>query len=172
MALNTCETWSNGIKIAFFSKTLRKIAQRLRLRPQTPICDTFELQYTSLPKHVSQFRHFRILTIGLSLLPWTNFLLRANTGPRLLIFHSTISLPPQKIPISKFLMPSLHVIFGLPPPPQSKILATPMSFYFVFVEYLCNRSPKIKTKNIAKYSSILAIVNHSPPLSYHSQKWK
>ena len=42
---------------------------------------------------------------------------------------------------------------------------------FVFVEYLCNRSPKIKTKNIKKYSSILAIVNHwnwlddSPPLN-------
>ena len=41
---------------------------------------------------------------------------------------------------------------------------------FVFVEYLCNRSPKIKTKNIKNYSSILAIVNHrnwlndSPPL--------
>ena len=31
---------------------------------------------------------------------------------------------------------------------------------FVFVEYLCNRSPKIKTKNIKNYSSILAIVNH------------
>ena len=41
---------------------------------------------------------------------------------------------------------------------------------FVFVEYLCNRSPKIKTKNIKNDSSILAIVNHwnwlddSPPL--------
>ena len=41
---------------------------------------------------------------------------------------------------------------------------------FVFVEYLCNRSPKIKTKNIKNYSSILAIVNRrnwlddSPPL--------
>ena len=34
--------------------------------PQTPVCDTFELQSTSLLKHVSQFRHFRILTIGLS----------------------------------------------------------------------------------------------------------
>ena len=31
---------------------------------------------------------------------------------------------------------------------------------FVFAEYLCNRSPKIKTKNIKNYSSILAIVNH------------
>ena len=42
---------------------------------------------------------------------------------------------------------------------------------FVFVEYLCNRSPKIKTKNIKNCSSILAIVNHrnwlddSPPLT-------
>ena len=41
----------------------------------------------------------------------------------------------------------------------------------VFVEYLCKRSPKIKTKNIKNYSSILAIVNHrnwlddSPPLT-------
>ena len=33
-------------------------------------------------------------------------------------------------------------------------------YLFVFVEYLCNRSPKIKTKNIKNYSSILAIVNH------------
>ena len=41
---------------------------------------------------------------------------------------------------------------------------------FVFVEYLCKRRPKITTKNIKNYSSILAIVNHwnwlddSPPL--------
>ena len=44
-------------------------------------------------------------------------------------------------------------------------------YLFVFVEYLCKRSPKIKTKNIKNYSSILAIVNHrnwlddSPPLN-------
>ena len=43
-------------------------------------------------------------------------------------------------------------------------------YLFVFVEYLCNRCPKIKTKNTKNYSSILAIVNHrnwlddSPPL--------
>ena len=61
MAMNTCEMWSNGIKKALFSKTLRKIAQRLEawppdpkasgrwgLRPQIPVYDTFELQYTSL----------------------------------------------------------------------------------------------------------------------------
>ena len=47
---------------------------------------------------------------------------------------------------------------------------------FVFIEYLCNRSPKIKTKNIKNYSSILAILNRrnwlddSPPLrSYQFQ---
>ena len=33
-------------------------------------------------------------------------------------------------------------------------------YLFIFVECLCNRSPKIKTKNIKNYSSILAIVNH------------
>ena len=43
-------------------------------------------------------------------------------------------------------------------------------YLFVFVEYRCKRSPKIKTKNIKNYSSILAVVNHgnwldvSPPL--------
>ena len=46
-----------------------------------------------------------------------------------------------------------------------------MPFCTVFVEYLCNRSPKIKTKNIKNYSSILDIENHrnwlddSPPLN-------
>ena len=29
MGLNTCEMWFNDIKIAFFSKKLQKIAQRL-----------------------------------------------------------------------------------------------------------------------------------------------
>ena len=49
---------------------------------------------------------------------------------------------------------------------------------FVFVEYLCNRSPKIKTKNIKNYSSILAIVNHwnwlddLPPLSLRNFELK
>ena len=49
---------------------------------------------------------------------------------------------------------------------------------FVFVEYLCKRSPKIKTKNIKKYSSILAIVNHrnwlddSPPLNLNMHAFK
>ena len=33
-------------------------------------------------------------------------------------------------------------------------------YLFVFVEYLCNRSFKIKTKTIKSYVSILTIVNH------------
>ena len=46
-----------------------------------------------------------------------------------------------------------------------------VGYLFVFVEYLCNRSPKIEKKNIKNYSSILAIVNrrnwldHLPPLN-------
>ena len=43
-----------------------------RLRSYTPVCDAFELQYTSLLKRVFQVRHFRILTIGLSPLPRTS----------------------------------------------------------------------------------------------------
>ena len=59
MALNTCEMWSNGIEIAFFSKNLQKLpcgwglcsqtpiaTGGWGLRPQTPVCDTYE--YTSL----------------------------------------------------------------------------------------------------------------------------
>ena len=42
------------------------------LCPQTPVNNTFELQYTSL--HVSQFRRFRILAIGLGPPPENEFL--------------------------------------------------------------------------------------------------
>ena len=41
MALSMCEMWSNGIKIAYFSKESQKIAQWLI--PQISACDTFEL---------------------------------------------------------------------------------------------------------------------------------
>ena len=45
-------------------------------------------------------------------------------------------------------------------------------YLFVFADYLCNRSPKIKTKTIKNQSLILAILNHrnwlddSPPLIF------
>ena len=51
-------------------------------------------------------------------------------------------------------------------------------YLFVFVKYLCNRSLKIKTKNIKNSSSILTVVNHrnwlddSPPLSEDQKKKK
>ena len=51
-------------------------------------------------------------------------------------------------------------------------------YLFVFVKYFFKRSPKIKTKNIRNYSSILAIVNHqnclddSPPLRANFAKQK
>ena len=73
MALKTSEMWYNGIKVAFFSKNYEKSLSGWGLRPQTPICYTFELQYTSLLKHVSEFRHFRISSIGLRPLPWTSY---------------------------------------------------------------------------------------------------
>ena len=52
MALNACEMWTSGIKIAFFSKKLQKLAQRQTpiasrgwgLRPHNPACVTFELR--------------------------------------------------------------------------------------------------------------------------------
>ena len=59
MAVNTCEMWSNGSKIAFFFKNLQKSPSGWELcpqtpiatggwglRPQTPVCGAFE--YTSL----------------------------------------------------------------------------------------------------------------------------
>ena len=52
MALNSREMWSNGILNSFFFQKLTKIAQTpiatgsWGLRPQTPVCDTFE--YTRL----------------------------------------------------------------------------------------------------------------------------
>ena len=125
MALNTCEMWSNGIKIVFFPKNYEKSPSGWGLRPQipiasrvTPVCDTFELQYTSLLKHVSQFRHFRILTIGLSLLlervPACQHQATGSDLPFYNIFATT------KNPLPKFLMTSLHVICGLIPPPNQK----------------------------------------------------
>ena len=75
MALKMWKMWSNGIKTTFFPKNYEKSSSgwknrpgaslpdphslgRLEAPPQIPVCDTFELQYTSLLQHVSQFTHF------------------------------------------------------------------------------------------------------------------
>ena len=125
MALNSCKMWSNGVKTAFFSKMTKNCPAAGGFAPRPPQWICFELQYTFLLNTAPNLDIPTVLTIGLSFPLWTSSWLHANARPRLLIFHSTISLPPQKIPRTRFLMTSLHVICGLGPPPQSKILATP-----------------------------------------------
>ena len=107
MALNTCEMWSNGIKIAFFPKNYKKLTAAggftpqapiasggWGLRPQTSVLDSFQVRKYTL--HISQFRYFQFLPSSLSPLPSAKSRLRPKHRPRLLILHSTISLPPTK----------------------------------------------------------------------------
>ena len=75
MALNMCEMWFDGIKIAFFSKITKKSPNSWGLRPQTPkssggwgprpskldVCDTFELHWLS--QNVSKVTYLHFLTI-------------------------------------------------------------------------------------------------------------
>ena len=108
MVLNTCEMWSKGIKIAFFSKKFQKIAQRLGASSPDPLCDTFE--YTT----------FSFVTFGLSPLPLENSRLSAKPGHG---FWSSILryLCPTKTPLSNIsddFIACDFVIFGLPPPNQ------------------------------------------------------
>ena len=126
----------------------------------------------------SQFRWFTIAKIQLQLWMFVVLILRL-----LLQRYSTNAKRyPQKKSFWK-----LWVLFFPPKPHFSKLLGLlwfwreqqnsefPKTFsggyLLAFVEYLCNRSPKIKTTNIKNYSSISAIVNQrnwlddSPPLS-------
>ena len=75
MALNMCKMWFNGIKIAFFSKKLQKIALAaggLAPRPpkplatggpipRPPVCDMFELNWLS--QNVSKVTYLHFSTI-------------------------------------------------------------------------------------------------------------
>ena len=88
MALNMCEMWFNGIKIAFFSKNYKKSPNSwglflyfLNLKdpkppaaggptPRTPVCDTFELHWIS--QNVSKVTYLHFSTISLSPLPLQN----------------------------------------------------------------------------------------------------
>ena len=105
MALNTCEMWSNGIKIAFFSKKLLKIAQRLGALPPDP-------KSSEAPKTP--------VCVAKS---W----LHANRQQRFQIFHSTISLSAKNFLFGKILMTSFRVNCGLGLS-QPKILGTPISW--------------------------------------------
>ena len=124
MALNTCKIRSDGIKIAFFPKNYKKSLSGWRIRPQTPVFHTFELQYTSLLKHDSQFRHFRILSIGLipSFKRVSIYVPTPGHG-----FWTSIRrylCPPKKFLFRSFWGP--HCIWFVVCPPQSPILATLM----------------------------------------------
>ena len=61
MALNMWEMWFNGIKIAFFSKKLQKIAQQLGASPPDPP-SVLRLSYTDFLK---TFPKLRICTFQL-----------------------------------------------------------------------------------------------------------
>ena len=73
MALNTCELWSNDIKIAFF----QKIVLRLGAFPD-PVYDTFWVTLDA--RRVSDFKHFHYLAFSLSPVPLAKFWLSAKTG--------------------------------------------------------------------------------------------
>ena len=128
ISFNICEMWSNGIKIAIFSKKLQKTAQRLGASSPDHVCDTFELQYTSLIKHVSQFRHFR--TLGICLSPLLERVPKPTPGHD---FWSSIL---------QYLCPHKNSSFEVSDDVsacdlwfatlQSKILATPMLRYLAF----------------------------------------
>ena len=122
----------------------------------------------------SQFRRFKIAKIELLFLIFFVLIL----GLRLHRYSTnTKRYPPEKVfGNSEFCSShqnhsSLNY-FGGKNKTQSFQKTFSGGYLFVFVEYLCNRSPKIKTKNIKNYSSILAIVNQwnwlddLPPLNH------
>ena len=91
MVLNICKVWFNGIKIAFFPKNYKKSPNSWGLRPQTPVCDTFELHWLS--QNVSKVTYLHFSTILVETLSLCKILVKWKAG--------------------KFLMTSLHVICGL-----------------------------------------------------------
>ena len=109
MALNTCKVWSNGNKIASSPKNYKNSPSGLGLRPQTHVCNTFELhQFAQHVSHFTLFWEVKALSFyqngGYVLTHW----------PRLLIFQSTISLSNKKFFSRKFVVTSLHVVCALP----------------------------------------------------------
>ena len=105
MALNMCEMWFNGIKIAFFSKKFQKIAQQLGASPPDPrLWYVWVTLAFSKPLQSYVFALFNY--ISLSPLPSPKSWLSANRE----IFDDVIAC---------------DLWFR---PPQSKILATPINW--------------------------------------------
>ena len=115
MVLNTYEMWSNGIKIAFFSKKIAKNRPETGgFVPRSPsVIRLSKLVYLRKSPNLDIF----IFNFCFKPSPFRKLSVTCQTRPRLLIFHSTIFLSHKKFLFRNFLMTSLHVIFGLPLPP-------------------------------------------------------
>ena len=120
---------SNRIKIAFFKKITKNppAAGSFAIRPhigssgwglgpRPPVWDTFELN--KFTRHVSRFRHFAYLTLGLSPLPLAKSWLKCQN-----------QASPSDLPlydISEFLLKmsddviACDLWFGPPPPPPNQ----------------------------------------------------
>ena len=142
MALNTCETWSNAIKIASFSKKspsgwglclqTPKASGDWGIRPQTPVCDTFE--FYLLTQHVPLVRHLHFSTISLKPSPFSKILVKCQYATAS-DFYYTISLSHKKFLLYKFFITSLHVICVLGPPIKNPDYAYDINRVFPLIIY-------------------------------------
>ena len=117
MVLNTCEMWSNGIKIAFFSKKFQKNRSATRgFVPRSPsVIRLNKLVYL----HISPTLHIFICNFWFKPSLFRKLSVWCQTRPRLLIFHSTISLSHKNSSFENFWW--LYCIWFLVcPPPNQK----------------------------------------------------
>ena len=130
MALNTSEMWFNGIKIAFFlQKTYKKSPNGWGLRPQAPKASGGR-GLRSRPSSVLRLRYTTFINTSPKLdICIFQLLLKALFLCKILLKcqSATISdlpsydiLVPQKVPLLKILMTSLHVICGVGLPTKQK----------------------------------------------------
>ena len=96
MALNTCQTRPNGIKIPFFCKKLQDVQTPIAsgdwgFAPRTPF--EIHFSYTSLLDTSSVFNIFKF---GFKPSPFSKILVKCQTRPWLLIFHFTMTLYHKK----------------------------------------------------------------------------
>ena len=84
MVLNTCEMWSDGIKIAFFPQKCKKIAKQLGFGPKPPsvICLS-----KLVCLHTSPKLHIFIFSSGFKRSPIWKLFVKCQTRPRLLIIQ-------------------------------------------------------------------------------------
>ena len=167
MALNRCELWSKGIKIASFPKNSKKsssvwgfcpqtlIVFGWGICPQTPVCDMFELHYSLL----NACPNSDILTFGSSPFPLAKSCLSPGHWPRLLIFHSTISLSYKKFLFRKTLLTSC-THFAVCPLPPLEILAT--SRFEILLTFICigDANGKATESRLPEYKQKLHFISY------------